>query len=86
MANLGPGPHSAGAFLSAMRYRDIEYTVVQGIERQLWKWEVPFEAVLLKGHAATKSEAVAEAERAIRPGMWSRAARDVSIAYGSPSQ
>jgi hypothetical protein len=48
-----------------MRYRDIEYTVVQGIERQLWKWQVPFEAVLLKGQAATKSEAVAEAERAI---------------------
>jgi hypothetical protein len=48
-----------------MRYRDIEYTVVQGIGRQLWKWEVPFEAVLLKGQAATKSEAIAEAERAI---------------------
>ena len=46
-----------------MRYRDIEYTVVQGIERQLWKWEV--EAIHLRGQDATKSEAVREAERAI---------------------
>jgi hypothetical protein len=48
-----------------MRYRDIEYTVVQGIERQLWLWEVSFEETHLKGQAATKSEAVAGAERAI---------------------
>jgi len=49
-----------------MRYRDIEYTVVQGIARQLWKWDVSFEASSpLRGQAATKREAVAEAERAI---------------------
>jgi hypothetical protein len=48
-----------------MRYRDIEYAVVQGIQRQLWKWEVAFEGTHLRGQAATKREAIAEAERAI---------------------
>ena len=48
-----------------MKYRDIQYAVVQGIGRQLWKWAVSFEAIDLRGQAATKSEAVADAERAI---------------------
>jgi hypothetical protein len=48
-----------------MKYRTIEYTVIQGIERQLWKWEVAFESTHLRGQAATKREAVADAERAI---------------------
>ena len=48
-----------------MKYRDVEYTVVQGIERQLWKWGVALEGKALTGQAATKAEAVAEAERAI---------------------
>ncbi len=26
-----------------MKYRGIEYTVVQGIGRQVWKWSVSFE-------------------------------------------
>jgi hypothetical protein len=51
--------------LNDMRYRDIEYTVAQGIGRQLWKWSVSFDANPVRGQAATKSEAVAEAERAI---------------------
>ena len=66
MANLGPRPAQRwGRFLSAMRYRDIEYTVVQGIGRQLWKWAVSFKSIHLRGQGATKSEAIAEAERAI---------------------
>jgi hypothetical protein len=48
-----------------MKYRGIEYTVVQGIGRQLWKWGLTLEAKAVTGQAATKSEAVAEAERAI---------------------
>ena len=48
-----------------MKYRGIEYTVVQGIGRQLWKWSVSVADVVTSGQAATKSEAVAEAERAI---------------------
>jgi len=46
-----------------MKYRGIEYTVVQGIGRQLWKWWLALEAKA--SQAAAKSEAVAEAERAI---------------------
>jgi hypothetical protein len=48
-----------------MKYRGIEYAVVQGIGRHLWKWSVSFDANPVRGQAATKSEAVAEAERAI---------------------
>ena len=48
-----------------MDYRGVEYTVVQGIGRQLWKWGLAVEGKALTGQAATKAEAVAEAERAI---------------------
>jgi hypothetical protein len=48
-----------------MRYRDVEYTAFQGIGRQLWKWGLVFNGKSLTGQAATKPEAVAEAERAI---------------------
>jgi hypothetical protein len=48
-----------------LKYRGVEYTVVQGIGRQLWKWGFAFEAKALTGQAATKAEAVAGAERAI---------------------
>jgi hypothetical protein len=41
-----------------MRYRDIEYTVVQGIERGVWKWSASVAGVVIKGHAAIKSKAV----------------------------
>jgi len=51
--------------LQIMQHRGVEYTVVQGIGRQLWKWAVSIDAKPLTGQAATKSEAVAEAERAI---------------------
>ena len=48
-----------------MKYQDIEFTIVQGLGRELWKWSLTIEDVTLKGQAATKSEAIAEAERAI---------------------
>jgi hypothetical protein len=48
-----------------LKYRDIEYTVVQGIGRQLWKWGFAIGGKAVTGQAATKSEAMAEAERAI---------------------
>ena len=48
-----------------MNYKGVEYTVVQGLGRQLWKWGFAHEARALTGQAATKAEAVAEAERAI---------------------
>ena len=49
-----------------MKYRGIEYSVVQGLGRQVWKWSVsPGDNASLKGLAAIKSEAVEEAERAV---------------------
>jgi hypothetical protein len=49
-----------------MKYRDIEYTVVQGIGRNMWKWSVTFDADLpVKGEAMTKVDAVRKAERVI---------------------
>ncbi len=49
-----------------MEYRGIEYTVVQGIGRHIWKWSVAFDANhSATGQAATKAEAISEAERAI---------------------
>jgi hypothetical protein len=49
-----------------MRYREVELSVVQGIGRQLWTWSVSFDSShSATGQAATKREAVAEAERAI---------------------
>jgi len=50
----------------SMRYRGIEYTVVQGIGRDIWNWSVWLDADhTATGKAAIKSAAVAEAERAI---------------------
>jgi hypothetical protein len=53
--------HEGRSDSTDMKYRDIEYTVVQGLGRQLWKWRFALET----GQAATKAEAVVEAERAI---------------------
>jgi hypothetical protein len=71
-----PGPFSVRNNRSALgfswelkefdlKYRDVEYTVMQGIERQLWKWSFSMNASVRTGQAATKAEAVKEAERAI---------------------
>jgi hypothetical protein len=49
-----------------MKYRGIEYSVVQGIGRHVWKWSVSLDTgVAVGGRTATKPEALAEAERAI---------------------
>ena len=48
-----------------MKYRDIEYTVVQDLGRQLWKWGFVLGTKAVTGQAATRAEAVAKAERAI---------------------
>jgi hypothetical protein len=50
-----------------MKYRNIEYSIVQGIGRNVWKWTVTFEEDLTKaGQAMTKAEAVSKAELAIQ--------------------
>ena len=46
-----------------MKYPDIEYTVVQGID--VWKWTASVSGVVIMGHAAMKSGAVTAAEKAI---------------------
>ena len=48
-----------------MKYRDIEYAVVQGIGRHLWKWSASVADVVIMGQAHSKSAAVVEAEKAI---------------------
>ena len=48
-----------------MEYRDIEYTVVQGIGRHLWKWSASVADVVITGQEHSKSAAVVEAEKAI---------------------
>ncbi len=50
-----------------MEYRGIEYTVVQGIERGVWKWSVSLgQPQLIKlGQAPNKQAAVTQAELVI---------------------
>jgi hypothetical protein len=48
-----------------MEYRNIEYTVVQGIERRVWKWSASVAGVVIMGEQPTRSAAVAAAETAI---------------------
>jgi len=48
-----------------LKYRDVEYMVVQGIGGQLWKWEFAHDAKTVRGQAATKAEAVKQAEQEI---------------------
>jgi hypothetical protein len=50
--------------LKGMEYRGVEYTVVQGIKRGVWKWSASVADVLIMGQASTKSAAAAAAERA----------------------
>jgi hypothetical protein len=47
-----------------MEYRGIEYTVVQGIERGVWKWSASVSGVVISGQQPAKIEAVAAAEKA----------------------
>jgi hypothetical protein len=48
-----------------MEYRDVRYTVVQGIERGVWKWSVSVEGMIVAGQEQTRAEAIAAAEKAI---------------------
>ena len=48
-----------------MRYRDIEYTVVQGIKRGVWKWSVSVAGTVVSGRELSKAAAVVTVEKAI---------------------
>jgi hypothetical protein len=55
-----------------LKYRDIEYSVVQGIERQVWKWSISVSDTVRTGQAGTKPEAAKATERAIDQALASR--------------
>jgi hypothetical protein len=48
-----------------MEYQGLQYTVVQGIARGVWKWSVSVDGMLLRGQQETRTAAVAAAEKAI---------------------
>jgi hypothetical protein len=48
-----------------MEHKGLEYTVVQGIERRVWKWSASVAGVVVTGQEPSKSAAVAAAENAI---------------------
>ena len=48
-----------------MEYRHIEYTLVQGIGGNIWKWSATVAGVLVTGQEHTKAGAVVAAEKAI---------------------
>src|SRR6266540_6041449 len=49
----------------AMLYRGIEYSVVQGIERHLWKWAATVSGTKISGHGSTRDAAIENAKKAI---------------------
>jgi hypothetical protein len=48
-----------------MNYRGIEYSIVQGLGRNVWKWSASVAGVAISGQEPIKKSAVAAAERAI---------------------
>ena len=48
-----------------MLYREIEYSVVQGIERRLWKWAATVSGTNISGQGSTRDEAIDKAKKAI---------------------
>jgi hypothetical protein len=55
-----------------MKYRGVEYTVVQGIERGVWKWSASVEGVVVMGSEQTRTAAVTSAEKAINRALVGR--------------
>jgi hypothetical protein len=48
-----------------MKYRDIEYPVIQGIERGVWKWWTLVDDIMIRGQAAIKSTRWPQPTRAL---------------------
>jgi hypothetical protein len=59
-----------------MQYRDVEYTVVQGIERGAWKWSASVAGVIIMGQRPTRAAAVAAAEDGIERALAGKKAGD----------
>jgi hypothetical protein len=58
-----------------MRYRDIEYTVVQGIKRGVWKWSTSIAGTLVSGKEPSKAAAVVTVEKTIDRALNSKTVR-----------
>ena len=66
-----------------MDHRGIEYTLVQGIERDTWRWTVSLGNNISKsGQAIGKPEAVAQATRAINRALAQKRERLVPPGRG----
>jgi hypothetical protein len=62
----GSEPGRAILVSTSMEHRGVEYALIQGLGRQVWKWSVSLDGDRsATGQAATKAEAAAQAERAI---------------------
>jgi hypothetical protein len=48
-----------------MLFSGIEYAVVQGIERHLWKWAATVSGTEISGDGSTRDEAIEKAKKAI---------------------
>jgi hypothetical protein len=48
-----------------MLYRGIEFSVVQGIERHLWKWAATVSGTKISGQSRTRDDAIDAAKKAI---------------------
>ena len=48
-----------------MEHRGVEYRIIQGIQRGLWKWSVETETGTKSGTSDSKDAAMAAAKRAI---------------------
>jgi hypothetical protein len=58
---------------TGMKYRGIEYSIVQALGHNIWKWRVHFdEGLSSTGQAMTKALAVSMAERAIDRALVSK--------------
>jgi hypothetical protein len=62
-----------------MEYRGIEYSIVQGIGRHVWKWSASVANVVITGQAYSKSEALAAAEKAIDRALAPKKARLIPL-------
>ncbi len=66
-----------------MKHRDVEFTVGQGLGRQLWRWSAFLSGIAIQGQAATKAEAVGEAMRAIDRALASKKLKLISPQIGN---
>ena len=67
-----------GRTLNGMKYRDVEYSIVQGVERGKWMWSLSLSLdtnVKTSGQANNKPAAVIAAERAIDRALGSKKQR-----------